>query len=668
MVKSFHSGGTVNATNWSVYAPGSVYTPGYPMVTTRQAFNGNRPLQLVSWSPDYATGSYTATLHYPSSVSGGAFFTNSGGSYTFRLTANSGAVTPGRSVGDGYSMFWDSDGSSVAGGISHTVYYNEVPGAPTITNVTPSGGSAVNVTWSAPADNGGTAVTNYLIQVSASSSFTTITSSEIVAAPSLSGTVTGLSNGVWYVRVLAENAVSANYSTYGPPSATSEVMTGPVWTFAGEASYQARVTDGGSFSDPGGPFQVYATIPVSAIPIGQEVYAHIAFYVENPYNGTDLMAYPSIAWFTEDGRLLSETVDPPESVPAETTHVFTSPILGRPREAVTAEIRVNIPQFYSYPTPNVVTISPYDPNDSTRFYLDGVMISNRDTTYFDGSFADSGWFGTTGASASYQILGDTEALFDMAVDGGNQILTVSEGESKEEVVRSTVYALSLDSPIPSDATPTPLGAYNLVDSTDTPVPASVWSAAGGYVQVRPGDEWGQIVFTLYAPDTVPGYTGPFRVATRLGDTDVAAIRLSGEGVRNNPVTLRWPTGADSSVTTEVGASVSSPAIATLEDAYTSGPWVSQSIGGPNVVLTATLSLKDAQGFGVLPGSLVHYRDSQYRVTSVSMNGLQVAITAEWFVRVEDSDALWTGDPVEDRDAIWVGRKAKDGVIAPLRTE
>ena len=43
MAKSFHSGGSVNATNWSVWSGGSVYTPGYPMISTRQALNGNRP-------------------------------------------------------------------------------------------------------------------------------------------------------------------------------------------------------------------------------------------------------------------------------------------------------------------------------------------------------------------------------------------------------------------------------------------------------------------------------------------------------------------------------------------------------------------------------------------------------------------------------------------------
>ena len=94
----------------------------------------------------------------------------------------------------------------------------------------------------------------------------------------------------------------------------------------------------------------------------------------------------------------------------------------------------------------------------------------------------------------------------------------------------------------------------------------------------------------------------------------------------------------------------------------------QSLGGPNPRADGYGKFERRRCFWRAPGSLVRYRDSQYRVTSVRMNGLQVTVTAELFVRVEESDALWTGDPVEDRDAIWVGRKAKDGVIASLRTE
>src|SRR5690606_17655067 len=122
--------------------------------------------------------------------------------------------------------------------------------------------------------------------------------------------------------------------------------------------------------------------------------------------------------------LISETVSPDEIVPVETTHVFSWGGLGKPRNAVYAELTVTTPRFFSAGVPNVRTIGTYDPVNSTRLYIDGGMISNRQVDYFDGSFPDSGWFGPAGLSPSYQILGNTEPLFDMATDGGGRILSV----------------------------------------------------------------------------------------------------------------------------------------------------------------------------------------------------------------------------------------------------
>lgn len=667
MAKSFHSGGTVNATNWSVYAPGSVYTPNYSMRSARQALDGTRPIQLVSWTPDSISGNYTATLHYPGSVSPGTILASSGGKYTFRIKANSGTVTPGRSVGDGFNMIWDSDGKTVAGGISHRVFYNEVPAAPTNIQVTPAGGTTVNVTWSHPTDNGGTAMTEYVAQASATPDFASIASSATVSGSSTSASISGLSNGSWYIRVLPGNAVSDARGTHGPASQVVQVQTGPVWTFAGESSLQVQVTNGGNFSDPAGPITLWAAVPVSSIPVGLMCYGHLAFYAINSWNGVSLRTSPKIQWFASDGSLVSETVLPDEIVPLETTHVFTWPMIGRPRNAVIARLVVELPQFFAYPEPNVVTAGSFDPDFSTQLYIDGAMISNRETEFFDGSFPNSAWFGQPGLSASYQRLGDEQPLFDLATDGDGRMLRINNGEIREEVLSTTIYPLSIDTPVPSDISPAPLGSYNLIDSTDTKVPAAVWSEAGGFVHARPGDELGQIILTLYAPDNISGYPGPYTLASSVGATQIPELRLSGRGVRESPEVIRLATGVDESISTVVGLSVDSPAIATTEDAYDAGIWAVQSTGGPNPVLTATLSLKDIEGFGVTPGSLVKYRNSQYRITDVQISGLSARITAELFVRAEESDALWVGEDVDARDAIWAGRKAKDGVIAALRT-
>jgi hypothetical protein len=90
------------------------------------------------------------------------------------------------------------------------------PGAPTIGSATP-GNAQASVTWSAPADNGGTAITGYQVQVrSGGGSWGTAAT----AGPSATGAiVTGLTNGTTYsVRVIATNAIGD-----GSPSATVTV-------------------------------------------------------------------------------------------------------------------------------------------------------------------------------------------------------------------------------------------------------------------------------------------------------------------------------------------------------------------------------------------------------------------------------------------------------------
>lgn len=103
-----------------------------------------------------------------------------------------------------------SDNNNGGGGGSG----NTVPGAPTITSVT-AGNAQVLVTFSAPASNGGAAITNY-----------TATCTGLASSGSASGatspiTVTGLINGVAYTcTVTATNSVGNS-----PASAASTAVT-----------------------------------------------------------------------------------------------------------------------------------------------------------------------------------------------------------------------------------------------------------------------------------------------------------------------------------------------------------------------------------------------------------------------------------------------------------
>ena len=127
-----------------------------------------------------------------------------GVSYLFRVAAVNG-------VGTGP---YSASSAAVIPGDSTTV-----PAAPTnVSGV--AGNGQVTLSWTAPSDNGGSAVTDYTIQYSSTGGTTWTTYADSVSA-STTSTVTGLTNGVSYLfRVAAMNGVGA-----GPYSASSAGVT-----------------------------------------------------------------------------------------------------------------------------------------------------------------------------------------------------------------------------------------------------------------------------------------------------------------------------------------------------------------------------------------------------------------------------------------------------------
>lgn len=125
-----------------------------------------------------------------------------------------------------------------------------IAGKPTITGLTPGNGS-VYVTYSAPASDGGRAITNYYIQYSSNSGATW--SSPIESGNDLNHTVTGLSNGTSYifrvyaVTVAGNGQISDNSSSSTPRTVPSQVAK-PT-SSSGDASFSitwSAPSNGGS--------------------------------------------------------------------------------------------------------------------------------------------------------------------------------------------------------------------------------------------------------------------------------------------------------------------------------------------------------------------------------------------------------------------------------------
>lgn len=128
----------------------------------------------------------------------------------------SGQAYYGRAVG-GSGVYVNGSllypGNTLAG----TYRYVQVPTAPQSFALTDMGDGVLRITFTAPADNGGTPITAYRIQIANNAAFT----SGLINITTTSGTYNrSLTPGnTYYVRVFARNAVTDMWSLLGPSTA-----------------------------------------------------------------------------------------------------------------------------------------------------------------------------------------------------------------------------------------------------------------------------------------------------------------------------------------------------------------------------------------------------------------------------------------------------------------
>jgi uncharacterized repeat protein (TIGR02543 family) len=192
--------------------------PGVPTGVTATIGNGSA---TVSLTPPTDTGGPAITSYIMTASPGGATCTvnapatscsisplDNGTAYTFSATAFNGVAR--------------SDTSTASASVTPAT----TPGAPTITSASSSSSGSTTVNFSAPASNGGSAITGYTI-TSSPGGFTCT-----AAANATSCAVSGLTDGVAYTfTAVATNAIgnssasssSASVTSAGAPSAPTSV-------------------------------------------------------------------------------------------------------------------------------------------------------------------------------------------------------------------------------------------------------------------------------------------------------------------------------------------------------------------------------------------------------------------------------------------------------------
>ena len=181
--------------------------PVAPSVPTSLTAVGGVTQASLSWNAPTQSGGADVTDYVVE------YSSNSGSTWTVfadGVSTSTSATVTGLANGTMYQFrvkAVSSGGTSEASSTATAIV--GVPSAPTSLSATPLGLS-VRLSWTAPTQNGGSAITDYVAQFSADSGATWSTFSDSVST-STTTTVTGLTNGLTYqLRVSAVNSVGTS--------------------------------------------------------------------------------------------------------------------------------------------------------------------------------------------------------------------------------------------------------------------------------------------------------------------------------------------------------------------------------------------------------------------------------------------------------------------------
>lgn len=202
------------------YVAGTSFSAGAPSISTSSTIaNGASNPTITITGADFETPTVSSMFNVATGTTGLTFSSitfNSATSLTFNFTGNAvaGSVTISATT-----TAYNPDSSEASNTVSVTVPAI-LPETPTAISAGSATSSSLVVSWTAPSNNGGAAISDYWLQYSSNSGSTweTFTAS---ASATASRTVTGLTASTSYIfRVAAKNSVG-----YGPFSDSSTAVS-----------------------------------------------------------------------------------------------------------------------------------------------------------------------------------------------------------------------------------------------------------------------------------------------------------------------------------------------------------------------------------------------------------------------------------------------------------
>ncbi len=232
-------------------------TPGTPTIGTATSGNASA---TVNWTAPASNGGSAITGYMVTPYIGGTAQTAT----TFNSTATTetvGSLTNGTAYTFTVAAI-NSVGTGSASAQSNSVTPATTPGAPTIGTAT-AGNTSASVTWTAPASNGGAAITGYVVTPYIG---VTAQTAQTFNSTATTETVTGLTNGSTYTfKVAAINSVGTGTQSAASNSVTPATTPGaPTIGTATGGNASASVSWTAPASNGGSPVTGYVVTPYIA--------------------------------------------------------------------------------------------------------------------------------------------------------------------------------------------------------------------------------------------------------------------------------------------------------------------------------------------------------------------------------------------------------------------